>query len=287
MKQQKTQNGITLIALIITIIVLLILAVVAIGAVQDSDIIVHAEDAAETYKTKADEENQILQDYVDFISNKTSENVNHGVIEGILAGLFSGTMEESVALQSLKDEGVIDKDEYNLMGALEQNAVGLPDGTIGIYFEKIGYIYKMQETDDGITFSYVAKNEDPLSYKVLKCAKITKEALEDIFLGEKEVKVPANLGTDSTAEREFLDHIVNNSSGRIKSIDRIRFIGSTGNIVLSSLVIVDENGNDIILEYVNEDGETENVLFGYDLGYTIAIKPENGVVTSIEVRAGT
>ena len=70
----RGQKGITLVALIITIIVLLILAVVAIGAVTDSDIIGHAEDAADTYNTaKADEEETI----------KVSENILDNIIANV------------------------------------------------------------------------------------------------------------------------------------------------------------------------------------------------------------
>ena len=64
MKKTKLEKGITLIALIITIVVLLILAGVAIATVQESDIIAHAENATSTYKTKADEENTILEGYL-------------------------------------------------------------------------------------------------------------------------------------------------------------------------------------------------------------------------------
>ena len=49
MKKFKKQKGITLVALIITIVVLLILAMVAIGAVQESNIIGHAQNAAGSY----------------------------------------------------------------------------------------------------------------------------------------------------------------------------------------------------------------------------------------------
>ena len=70
MKKQKTQKGITLIALIITIVVLMILAVVAIGAVQDSDIIGHAEDAATKYNTAAKKEEDELNNYIKEIESK-------------------------------------------------------------------------------------------------------------------------------------------------------------------------------------------------------------------------
>ena len=47
----RAQKGITLVALIITIVVLLIIAVVTIGAVTDSHIIGHAQNAGDSYNT--------------------------------------------------------------------------------------------------------------------------------------------------------------------------------------------------------------------------------------------
>ena len=56
MKSLRTQKGITLVALIITIVVLLILAAVAIGAVKDSNIIGHSQNAAVSFnQAKANE----------------------------------------------------------------------------------------------------------------------------------------------------------------------------------------------------------------------------------------
>ena len=52
MKKIKLEKGITLIALIITIVVLLIIAVVTIGAVQESSIITHAQNAKERYQVE-------------------------------------------------------------------------------------------------------------------------------------------------------------------------------------------------------------------------------------------
>ena len=49
MKKTKLEKGITLIALIITIVVLLILAVVSIGAIKNSKIITHSQNAADEY----------------------------------------------------------------------------------------------------------------------------------------------------------------------------------------------------------------------------------------------
>lgn len=70
----RGQKGITLVALIITIIVLLILAVVAIGAITDSDIIGHAENAADTYNAAQANEVKTLTDS-ETLLNKIVENV--------------------------------------------------------------------------------------------------------------------------------------------------------------------------------------------------------------------
>lgn len=63
MNKIKSQKGITLVALIITIVVLLILAIVAIGAVKDSGIIAHAQNAATDYEAKQKEEEGLLAQY--------------------------------------------------------------------------------------------------------------------------------------------------------------------------------------------------------------------------------
>ena len=63
MRNLKTQKGITLVALIITIVVLLILAIVSIGAVKDSGIIAHAQNAATDYNAKQKEEEGLLSQY--------------------------------------------------------------------------------------------------------------------------------------------------------------------------------------------------------------------------------
>ena len=71
----RGQKGITLVALIITIVVLLILAVVAIGAVKDSNIIGHAQNAATSYN-KAQVNETILIHESEDILNKIVENVS-------------------------------------------------------------------------------------------------------------------------------------------------------------------------------------------------------------------
>ena len=69
MRKTDSQKGITLIALIITIIVLLILAVVAIGAVQNDGIINHAKNARDRYENAKDDENKILESYLNQINS--------------------------------------------------------------------------------------------------------------------------------------------------------------------------------------------------------------------------
>ena len=62
MKRTKEQKAITLVALIITIIVLLILAVTTIGAIRESNIIGHAQNATSKYeKAQKEEEKKLLE----------------------------------------------------------------------------------------------------------------------------------------------------------------------------------------------------------------------------------
>ena len=66
----KINKGITLVALIITIIILLILAVVTISAVTGNGIIAHAKNARDLYRTKSEEENALLQNYLEQINKE-------------------------------------------------------------------------------------------------------------------------------------------------------------------------------------------------------------------------
>ena len=73
----RGQKGITLVALVITIIVLLILAVVALGAVQDSKIINHSQNAAKNYNEAKAQETTTIN-----TSEKVVENIlkNVGIV---------------------------------------------------------------------------------------------------------------------------------------------------------------------------------------------------------------
>ena len=78
MKRTKTQKGITLIALIITIVILLILAVVAIRAVQNTGIITHAKNAVSDYEVAQDEEEAMLQKYLNVLNEETKTETDAG-----------------------------------------------------------------------------------------------------------------------------------------------------------------------------------------------------------------
>jgi len=72
MKKFRKEKGITLVALIITIVILLILAAVAIAAIQNENILSHANNAALKYNQAVQNEQDILGGYLDFLEGKTS-----------------------------------------------------------------------------------------------------------------------------------------------------------------------------------------------------------------------
>ena len=142
-----------------------------------------------------------------------------------------------------------------------------------------------------MTLSYV---DSPFAYQQVKCIRITRKALEDIFLGENEVPadlIPSNLADLKKPENEkkFLDYIVNNSNGRIKSIGGIDHISLYWNVSISlaDLLLVDENGEETILELVDENGKKITALFGENSGHSVELNIENGIITSINVHSGT
>ena len=68
------QKGITLIALIITIVVLLILAAVAISSIQNDGILHYAQNAADNWNKAAQNEANMLGDYLNYLNNIGSGN---------------------------------------------------------------------------------------------------------------------------------------------------------------------------------------------------------------------
>ena len=83
MKKSKTQKGITLIALIITIVVLLILAAVAISAIQNENILGHANNAATKYNQAVQNEQDVLEEYLNFLENVSSGNQGGGTTQTV------------------------------------------------------------------------------------------------------------------------------------------------------------------------------------------------------------
>jgi len=74
MKKTKMEKGITLVALIITIVILLILAAVAIAAIQNENILSHANNAAVKYNSSVDNEQGILGGYLDVLDKYTGND---------------------------------------------------------------------------------------------------------------------------------------------------------------------------------------------------------------------
>ena len=77
MRKLKQNKGITLVALILTIVILLILAVVTIRSIQGEGIIAKAIGAREKYEGAADEEQGILDKYL-----QDMEGISSGTTQG-------------------------------------------------------------------------------------------------------------------------------------------------------------------------------------------------------------
>jgi len=104
MKNFRKEKGITLVALIITIVILLILAAVAIAAIQNENILSHANNAAIKYNSSVDREQGILGGYLDVLDKYTG-NEWITIYEG------SATTEDGMAVL-----GEIDLFTYGQLG---------------------------------------------------------------------------------------------------------------------------------------------------------------------------
>lgn len=127
MKKSKTQKGITLLALIITIVVLLILAVVAIGAVRDSGIIMHAQDAGTKY-TEA----------------QVKEKLDLAISEAYIAGkgkISESDLRSALASQFGNDFTLTSSGENFTLEISGKQYTISSTGSIGEYEEKLERIY--------------------------------------------------------------------------------------------------------------------------------------------------
>ena len=117
MKKLKEEKGITLVALIITIVVLLILAVVAIGAVHDSKIIAHAQNAAGSFNQAKDNEVSELQVAENLLDSIVKGDIKERLRVALEKLFFSGNMEDITTILN----------EYNMTyEEMEKTAIMLP-----------------------------------------------------------------------------------------------------------------------------------------------------------------
>ena len=253
----KKQNGITLIALIITIVVLLILAVVAINSVKDGGIIQHAQDAAETYNTKADEENQILQDYADFITDKTTEKIDYEAIAQIYNNLVSGNITEVEMLQQLKEEKAIGDNN-------EMLPIVNTEGEMYVYFYKIDALYKMNTETFSISYVENEGYEEEINFG--KNIVILKVELERILKGKPVSEILEKFNTGKLIE------YVLEESDIITAIDEGRKYPTSNDLQFYNITFI--------------SGDNE-ITFGYDNGYSIAIECNDQVYDNISIFYGT
>jgi len=77
-KKTKTEKGITLVSLIITIVILLILSSVAITSIQNDNILSHVNNAVEKYNQAVQNEQDMLEEYLDYLDNMGGSGVKIG-----------------------------------------------------------------------------------------------------------------------------------------------------------------------------------------------------------------
>ena len=140
MKIKNQNKGITLVALIITIIVLLILAVVAISAVNYTGIIQYAQNSADEHEKRKDEEEQLIQDYTDYI--------NENVIPKLNFWQENGMTSENVKFDVLYTDNNIDIFECPFTIGFYSNgnlcldiaSISVPNGSMGSHGNTKEYI---------------------------------------------------------------------------------------------------------------------------------------------------
>ncbi len=87
-EKTKLEKGITLIALIITIVVLLILAAVAISSITNDGILHYAQNAADNWNKAAQNEANMLGDYLNYLNNV---GLGSGETTKIISFILEGT----------------------------------------------------------------------------------------------------------------------------------------------------------------------------------------------------
>ena len=259
---KKQEKGITLVDLIITIVVLLILAAVAIGAAKDSDIIEYAQNASSMYGTEKNEENQMLQNYIEIIENSTNTTDN---IPIILGKYISGEIDEELFIEQMKKELSID----NSIESFAELCTGINNFPGAIYVYKVDKIYALELDENGEpngNIIYLEKEKYKEQYRFGRTMKKIVEELERIFVGKTTSEI-----LKLYEDEEFNDWIINNSEYIVNINTR------------------KTNMNDMIVESVNwKENEYEISISKYDDNFpkTIWIYHDNEVYYKVYMEDG-
>ena len=146
----NNNRGITLVALILTIVILLILAVVTIRSIQGEGIIAKAMQAREKYEESADEEQGMLDKYL-----QDMEGISSGISqEGTLSGDNTTTEGDfSEEGSSSEEENSSNSEEDDEEAKIEWNGITLK---IGDY---VNYNPTIDENGNTISASYTSTAE--------------------------------------------------------------------------------------------------------------------------------
>ena len=151
MRRTKEQKAITLIALIITIVVLLILAVVAISAIQNDGILSYAQNAANSYNQAATNEQDRIQEYLNFLQNGGLGNATDPDLE-FLKRYVLGAEGTGRALTEIMD--------MNTRNFLDDEATTDVDESALVTFLSMG-------TNENNTKAYVYPKYENKAYKIV------------------------------------------------------------------------------------------------------------------------
>ena len=126
MKKSGTQKGITLVALIITIVILLILAAVAIDAIQNENILSHAKNAATKYNQAVQNEQERLDEYLNYLNNNLGGSGN--VDDSGNGNQGGGSTNEQVTLKQAISDDMLTRTENSQTTDIYGNIIKIPAG---------------------------------------------------------------------------------------------------------------------------------------------------------------
>jgi len=192
----KTQKGMTLVALVITIVVLLILAVVTIRSIVDDGVITTVNNVATKYNDSVSEEDDVLQQYSNFLSDQIA---NPGGGSSSTTGLKEG---DKVAYDSDGDgkteEWIVLTDRNGLVEIISAKAMGKL--TLGYNSNTSGDPEDFLNEQDKAIGAYSAAIKTINNY----CKSLVKEEIRDkvrsVGLGKDRERMQVlgivNVGTD-------------------------------------------------------------------------------------------